>query len=363
MGFVVAAAALMAALHDSWLVKRLEARNLDSIFLLLRERPSDDIRVVEIDRADFHSRFGGVSPLDPGKVADLVRIVDQGGARAIGVDIETDDWPAAFRSSIATRAPVVWVRSVSAENGSEVGPKLGTAGEDVLQGPPTLTQIDGQVGLYRRWIAQPGDTFIPSFTTEILHAAQSTLSASEPVVTREEQTEGERDIPLRVNNALQNRIFTRDLPATPGTPDFIAGRVFDGKIVLIGGGFPESRDAYQTAFGPMYGVQILANIVNAEWSHRNFRRAHPFVMVVTDLVFGLLLVLATYRFAPVTLWRLLCVFVCIALLALAMSVGLYWGFAVYISFVPVVLGVIAHSIFEHVHHHRRLLKQVAAQPQ
>ena len=37
---------------------------------------------------------------------------------------------------------------------------------------------------------------------------------------------------------------------------------FRGRIVLVGGTFPEGRDTYQTPYGPMPGVEVHANVAH-----------------------------------------------------------------------------------------------------
>src|ERR1035438_8475959 len=68
--------AFASGLHElalqTWLVQHLETANLDALFSGKQWTVSPDVVVVSITDNDYQTMFGGISPVNPGKLMEVI---------------------------------------------------------------------------------------------------------------------------------------------------------------------------------------------------------------------------------------------------------------------------------------------------
>lgn len=354
VALVFLATAFTAALHHTWFVQRLELANLDALFVLSGSQPKNNITIVEISDEDYKKpeMFGGTSPLKPALVRQLIRAIDDGGARAIGVDIITTEWPANPAEKLQTRAPVVWIR-----DGEEVGgdlhvDQMGGNGTALCQGPPALEQVDGVV---REYFPYFNNGTIPSFTTVLKQVAQDPRTTCQTPNTTYYKPGESRYIGFIKDDSAFDWFSAETLITLSQAQGWSTQQAMKDRIVLLGGAYKDSRDRYATPRGEMYGVRILANILASEMTNTTVKEAGLAVFIMADLLLGFALItVGCYLPRP---WSLPVTLFGAPVIVVVLNILLFAGWRYYLSFMPVVVGVIVHSIMEHFHQHRHLLRQ------
>ena len=112
--------AFASGLHElalqTWLVQRLETANLDALFSGKQWTVSPDVVVVSITDNDYQTMFGGISPVNPGKLMEVIDVILAGGPKALGVDFDTSAWSGPPAKYVGK--PIVWAREALGEAGS-----------------------------------------------------------------------------------------------------------------------------------------------------------------------------------------------------------------------------------------------------
>ena len=110
-----------------------------------------------------------------------------------------------------------------------------------------------------------------------------------------------------------------------------------------------------TSLGMTTGVQLMAQVVEAELQGRGISQLNKLLMILFDFAAWIALV-AVYYFCrlPVALWASI---VAIPLFSLAGSLFAFSSLAYWADFAPVVLGVLIHQLYDHAQEFRRLLKE------
>jgi CHASE2 domain-containing sensor protein len=144
--------AFASGIHEladqTWLVKRLETANLDALFSGKQWKVSKDVVVVSITDDDYQTEFGGISPLNAGKLMEVIDAILAGGPKALGVDFDTSAW-AALPAKYAGK-PIVWAREALGESGSLTLGKVLGGTEEVCYGVPAyFPDEDGIVREYK----------------------------------------------------------------------------------------------------------------------------------------------------------------------------------------------------------------------
>jgi CHASE2 domain len=362
--WVVAAVCLTAVLHLTHTVRTYERANLDSVATLFRLGDwSDRVAVVAITEDDYAKHFGRKSPLDPALVAKLILGIQQAGAAVVGVDILTDDWPPGARKAVEKQVqiPIVWYRGVVLENGVIRRETAGSARGGLCGGPGVLRELSGVVREYEPQVLlhadnSADDSSVPSFTRvlERVYFDHSTRFCGGG--GEKKAAAAERDlVPFPRAGPPLRRIPATAILVGMDDPNWAekGKTLLDGRVVLLGGEFKDSRDYYATPFEPQaYGVDIQAGIVAADILHEQIKEPALWVFLAIDLTLGLGLVAAGWYVGG--LW-LLAVAAGAVVLTVVGSVFLLERFMVYASFIPVLVGVAIHFLMEHVREHRKLV--------
>jgi CHASE2 domain-containing sensor protein len=363
VGLVVLAVSLAVHFlqHGLWLTG-FETSALDS-FLILRAEPrrSEDVVLVEIDEEAYQTDFHSTSPLDPMSLSRLLDAVAMGGAQVIGVDLDTSD--SRFKALNPARWPhAVWARAAEIDSdGKAVA--LGVLGGQEAPGvrsgiAAAPLDTDCRVRRFRRAFEQPGGgRAVPSF-------AQAMVAAS----GRGRSGEPEKEIEL---NFFGDRYtfatyHARDVIQGAQLPGWRRQQPFSGRIVLLGGTYKAARDSYFTALGEdgrrKSGLEIVADMVQSVIDRRGIRPANKLLMVIVEVLSSLLIVFINHRaqhkkeIGKALVWSLTITFVAAPLGSLlAFSTLAYWA-----NFVPILVGVTIHQLYDQAKHYRDLLHESAA---
>lgn len=277
----VTAASALGYLDDA------QTRSLD-LLLRLRETPRvDDVRIVAIDAAAFealHQR----QPISRAYLARIVRGLARAGTRVIALDVSLST-PTAEDAALAAA-----VRDVADGNVSRVVtvtglPPTGPLAEIAaltVNGIPVVAEDAGVIRRAPLALHRDG-AIVPTFALAVLAgfadmdaaALKAGLEAPAHTVSLPVWRQGARpqdaraplaiepDVTKRINFVGPARTF---LTVPSGAVVHLAdpGAVapmdnpFRGRIVLVGGTFPDSRDFYATPHGQLPGVEIHANLVH-----------------------------------------------------------------------------------------------------
>src|SRR4029079_18831636 len=119
-----------------------------------------------------------------------------------------------------------------------------------------------------------------------------------------------------------------------------------GKVVLFGGAYRAARDQHTTSIGPLSGVQILAQAIESDLNGRGIRELNEIVAFSLDIALGVLLAWVHHRLegrAALALWASLGA---MPILCLSASLIAFNTLALCFNFVPVVVSVLIHQLYE-----------------
>ena len=318
------------------------------------------IDIVGITDIDFNQEFGDRSPLDHKKIVEILQAISSGGARVIGVDVLTEDWPVEKVERLRIGSPIIWARLIEDRSATELTlrPVLGGDGEGFETGPTTLEEVNGVVRNYTPApvIVDRGEvlSFTQLVSERYLQIIRDFEGKSDP--SRGRAFRKHKPVPISfVANARSFRYISAGaLLVASKQPEWTKKQMFRGKVVLLGGMFGAARDRYQTPLGePMYGVQILAVTIASEILDKRLAEASWIAFLVLDAIVGLVLVALAY-FVPRP-WTLLAAFAPIAVIGTA-SLFVFQLFGYYVSTMPLLCGVFVHVLLEHLRDYRVLKK-------
>lgn len=114
---IAAVSALVFVLGHWGFLRTFETAALDTWLRLKAPQPVANVVIVAITDCDYRELFGETSPLNPGRVADLLQAIVAGRPKVVGVDLDTNHPSFAALSVPATGVPVIWAReAVAAED-------------------------------------------------------------------------------------------------------------------------------------------------------------------------------------------------------------------------------------------------------
>jgi adenylate cyclase len=366
LGFL--ASALVATATSLGYFSGYQGKALDLYFWARGRARAPEIVLVGIDDATFQ-RLNERQPLPRDYLAGLIRGLRKGGARLIGLDVDlrrptvpTDDRALldAIRGAPGDVAgPVVVARTLVAvpAPGGEIRFRPRRLYDPALEAASGFAEVPkDEDGFFRRIplaVPLPVGQFLPSLSLALVArlgghdpaALTRALAGPEPVVLSLPEWDEARG---RFSGNPPLRFFRDDdwkinFVGPPGSfltigsdavyqlgisDQEVAGdNPLRDRIVLVGATFGESRDAFPTPHGIMYGVEIHANILHTLLTRSQIQP----VAWGTSLLLQFVLCLAISGFFAVTRPnRALAISLGIAglaafgLSALAGSLGAYW---------------------------------------
>ncbi|MGH9421645.1 MAG: CHASE2 domain-containing protein, partial [Thermoanaerobaculia bacterium] len=378
---IVLAALTTGSLEKTRFLQALEMANLDAWIVSQNPSPSKDIVMVDIDQNDYHSAFASTSPLVAEGVKNLITKIASAGARVIVVDLDTAHWtredlPPGWLERLphpltADPSRVIWARTMSEERDGPVLQSRLAGREDkdldegkntICWGVPEILQSGGVVRSYRARIPTTiAGTTVPSLATAAaILFASADHRASRPTrpvrvtavncdaVSSQFESVYETLI-LKAGSLKFDKYHSADVRAHEGFPLL-------GKIVVLGGTFAEARDSYHTPAGTKDGLEILATAIASELDDPKPLEPSGWEFITVDIVLGLLLLLAG-RLLPRVI-DLLVVILGVPVAAFLGSYALYHSSSYFFSFMPVLLGVFLHKVFDQWREGHRASKKI-----
>jgi len=258
---------------------------------------------VAVDSAAFE-RLGGRQPIPREYLARVVRGLSRCGASVVGIDIT-------FASPTEPRADAALaeaIREFSDHGVSRVvllGPlsagaePLGAAalGASVLTASPLVSvPRDGVIRRVDPLLPGPDGTTEPTLALALVARQQGLDRRALDARLGSGQLRGvtlERDAGWPINYVGPAGSFftiSSDQLAALGDAGAEAPATdnpFRGRIVLVGGTFPEGRDTYQTPYGPMPGVEVHANVAHMLTTGRFIRPSSWWVGLAVNVAVSL----------------------------------------------------------------------------
>jgi len=336
--------------HIGWL-DRFETTSFDIFNILHSSRDPTHVVIVGITDDDYKTQFGSTSPLNPKKLQDIIGVIAAANPRVIGIDVFTSS--SHFESFRAPPSwpPIVWAEdAIQVDETLDVIPPLGGQANKLLRehddvGVAALPMdADGVVRRYHREL--PTNTGAEkSFPWAIVTASCRTEFAGCNAIAAKTEP-SKRGLLL---NFAGERFNFSPLSATHvllvgGEQAWRENGPLKDKIVLVGGFFRDGRDVHQTPVGRMAGVQLEAQVIESELSGGGIRPIDEFIAFIVDVVAGVLLVIVHHLFRVRT--ALILNLLGIPLLSILCSFFAFSSFSRWFSFVPVIVGVLIHELYE-----------------
>jgi len=348
---------LMFLLEHQGCTRSWEMAGLDSFVRFSAPRYSDDILVVEITDDDYEHEFQSRSPLNADRLGALLTAIHGAHPALMVLDIDTSD--ESFRKlgelGITGWSDVVWARvpkrpprGAQPENNyqAELEPVAGGLVTDASHvGVPVFpVDSDGVVRRYRQQLETSAGT-LPSLAWNA--AKRYNIKARE-----------------RSGDILFN--FAGDRYAFPVVQagEFLDpthpqqwSRILGGKIVMVGGDYAAGRDTYFTARGEMAGVELVAHAAQSDLQGGGIGEGSFLLSAAFDIALGTLLVFLFYWFnlKPAFLISLSCLVV----LPVAASLVTFHSLAYWVSFIPLMLGMLVHQLLDYVREQGEQLEKLS----
>jgi CHASE2 domain-containing sensor protein len=352
----------------SWagMLEHMETSGLDTFNI--RQAPKDPSKVViiAIDDEDYKTLFGETSPLDSGVLQDLLCAIAEAKPKVIAVDIDTSapgfraihtesDWPA-----------IVWGRD-ALWNGKafHVLPVLGGQnpernldGVAIAQFP---TDTDGIVRRYHRTLPVESGVMADSLPWAVAKAAcpdPASVKGCKAIQKAEETRQANSERALILNFAGERFSF-KPLSASKVLqamylPGWKTDSPLRGQIVLVGGIYHAARDIEVTPVGQMFGVQLVAQAAETELNGGGIRPMNEIVAFVLDLLSGASLIYINYRNLRNLRRALTLSLAGLVILPLISSYLAFSTLSRWFNFVPMIVGVLLHELYEHAREYYRL---------
>jgi CHASE2 domain-containing sensor protein len=328
---------------------KFETVALDSEMRVNVAPAQSDVAIVNIIDEDYQRIFESQSPLNPGKLHDLIDDIASGGPKVVGADIDTSDKQFQVTPRIETSwPPIIWEREVkhlpeSVNERLEPKSVLGERGP-VFDQESGLAHLiadsdDKVIRRYPRFL-ETSEGLLPSFAWAVVHKFDP-----EKTKTLDENTDpllirysGDREGSHRFEfTATKVHELSQQWRDNPGSSPI------RGKIVLLGGSYLD-KDQYDTPLGRMIGVRILGSVIETELAGGGFKAPNKFTIALLEIFDGLLLILLFHIVRP--LKALLISAVIIPILSLACSLISFGSVSRWAYFAPVLIGVLLYELYE-----------------
>jgi CHASE2 domain-containing sensor protein len=347
-----------------------EIMSLDYVSRLRQPRSLDrsGIVLVSIDSDDFKNIFQSQSPLNPDKVIQTIQKIATAQPRVIAVALDTSKLryhDLNLQSILRTGVPIVWARearlpgekpgsNLPFTSGSAVIPGVVLGGAESPEGNfftgiSNLFEDDGAVRRYK-WLFKADDGhYRDSFCLAVLKIICSGSSSSKPGPRYCQLVDKSVNDPeSRLNPAFIR--FSMDPPhhlLTVGDLQRLSPRAsapqdwqtyLKGKIVFLGGEFPEGFDRYPTAVGDHYGVRIHAEALASQMENETIWVRSRWWVILAEVAALCALFIAQHRINKAAS-RFWCIFCGMILFSILLSYFSFGRWELFYNFVPLLAGI------------------------
>jgi CHASE2 domain-containing sensor protein len=348
---ILGVTAATAALGHLGVLDHFETAGLDSFNLMQRVRNPREVVMTGITDTDYQGDlFKGTSPLACASIRRILTAIAAGKPRVIGVDLDTTEGDFACLAGLPPEwPPIVWAQDAIWDDHERAFGLL-----PVLAGNVTLRTKD-RAGVVQ--FPQDADGVIRRFVRSVPvrgggEAESFPWMVVKTATTSETPHEDEHDA-LRLNFAGERFGFS---PLSVGSVLTIveqgdasgwrSNSPLAERIALLGGYYRAARDSYVTPVGPMNGVQIIAQAIESELHHGGIRPLNEWLAILLEILSGVLLVAVHHRLHGRPGRALILSAVLIPVLVLASSLIAFSTLALWFNFVPVVVSVLIHQLWE-----------------
>jgi CHASE2 domain-containing sensor protein len=335
--------------HAGWL-HSCETAGLDLALQLRPLASSTHVVLVSITDADYSTLFDASSPLNRDVLASLLTAVARGRPALIAVDLETE--PLSMEVRVHGRGgiewpPVFWALTGRVHEGVFHPSSDPTALETHFAAAVIPQDRDGVVRRYRRaFRLERGQ--IDSLPWRITRAFCERSPGAAPACPRliSEAVDDSDELLLNFtgDRFAFSRISASDVIAAAEGPGWqVAGPLRD-KIVVIGGEYEASRDFHVTPVGTLAGLEVVGQAIESELQGGGIRVADEFLMLGLEILGGFMIAFFHHHFRVRT--AMLLSLVGVPLIALGSSWLAFFSFSRWGNFVPVLLAVLVHELYE-----------------
>ena len=311
--------------------------------------------MVYVTDDDYRRLFKGQSPLDASEFARAINAISKGGAPVIGIDIDTSDRTFQKLRVDPTWPAIVWGEDGIVDDKGRIHAIAPLGGRSVRLAGLTVFPIDGD-GVVRQYqrLFRTDSSELPSLSWALV---QSFCAAARPSCKRVDSSSKSTErfvLHFTHESSSSARLSMSDVLSASTSARWQASRPFRDRIVLIGGSYRAGRDVIISPMGAKPGVSLVADAVRTELGQGPIQPLRDGLAFIVDLLIGALIVYISYRFPPMLALAL-------TLLALPVMtvIGSFVAFATlakWINFVPVVLGMFIHQLYDYGAEYRRLAR-------
>jgi len=365
-GFVIIiiAASLSSWFEHTGFVQALKMANFDAFVVSQNPVHSEKVVRVEIDEEDYKDEktFKRTSPLSQSQVMSLVESIAKARPIAIVVDLDTSDWDPTKITPAWIGAPprlpsdtpaMIWARPLSRKEGqpAQLSAVAGKRDVDLIDGSlcwgvPEVLETRGVVRSYRPLVPFGSGT-VPSLASAaaiVFRSGErrSGAPSGEPAAAPNCKVLSYLGKPATKEALLKTGALKFDIYTSSQVRKF-KGFPFQGKLVVLGGTFPEARDQLSTPVGQRPGIEILATSIDSELGRPIPLHPPLWRFFTVDILFGFALLLVGHFLpkklrVPFVLLLLAAAIVCSFLIF-----DLSWYF---FSFMPVLIGIFLHRVLD-----------------
>ena len=338
--FVTLLASLASATIGASRIGRiLSGITLDGLTRSARIIEENHITLVDITEDDYHTIFHGRRPLDQRIIIELLNGALAGGAKLVAVDIDTEDWLINEKLILPPNAAVVWARNFHANRESArqqlvLDPFLGGAGtaKGECYGVPALAEEAGVVRWYYTGLLI-GPRLEPSFVEQIVHRSSHSSCMANAAADDLEIIPFSSHIDIETASTLLAESRSKGWGQT---------RRYEEKIVVLGGSFHSGADLRDTPIGALSGLEINGQAISSAIRKNARKELGEGWALATDLLVGIMLVLCALFGHRV---QLAATFFSILLIGFA-AVYLFHQYYLFLSFLPIIVGITIHFRIE-----------------
>ena len=338
------------------ILHKLERIASDTEMLLNRGTEDSKVALVTITDEDYKSMFGGVSPLQPEKLEELITAVVKGGPAVVCVDVDTSSQAFRHRFQVHNwESHIVWEREIrDIPEDADMSSNKRIVPLDVLGGKVDLDPSRNSTGLpmliedaedkvtrrYRRVInTSVGD--LPSLPW----AAVKAYFENRPDELAK-LPESSEDLLIRFVPAARpsRRINLSASKAQDLASHWPEASPIRNKIVILGGSYLD-QDRHDTPIGRLTGSEVLANVVETELNGGGFKPPSELLLFALELfeAFVLILLFHVRRLPSAVVISIL-----LAPILSAVCSRIAFGDWIHVwHFLPIIVGLIVFEIYEH----------------
>jgi serine/threonine-protein kinase len=347
---IVAASIITLLAHSFGFLESFENTGLSTLIDLNPLAP-EHIFVVDIDNDDYKNLFASTSPLNPDKVVELIKAIEEGEPKLIVIDLDTAD--DRFRSvKLPGIKNVIWSCGVAPapEQDSADGKSANGDGQTLVLDRLLGSEVSNRS---EHW----GVAILPRDSDGIIrHYCRSILAKRSPSAKAESESTliwsavcAFRGDESKADNSDYGRFILNSSGGSKYIPHISASNMLatckgsgwkeavKGKIVFLGGFFDAARDSYPSASGEMPGTDLQAEGVESELMRGGVRPVGDVLLACALMLSGLLATLLNFRLGG----RFLVVtgVAAVLLSTLALASFSFWSLYLWMNFVPVTIAV------------------------